>query len=124
MEKEKSWVQITEIGRFIQKNWREIADKYKIDISIQGIPALSTFTFNHEKNLELKTYLTREFLEKNYLGSTAFYTSIDHTDNVTKKYFEVFDDIMYKISKYLKGDLDFKEILKYPTCHSGFKRLN
>ena len=50
MEKEKSWERITEIGKQIQKNWKIIAKKNNIDITIRGIPALSTFSFNHDKH--------------------------------------------------------------------------
>ncbi len=124
MEKEKSWEIISSIGKKIQKNWKKIAQNYKIDIEINGIPALSTFKFNHSSNLEFKTFLTQEFLERGYLGSTSFYASIAHNDEIMKKYFEVFDEIFFQISKCINGEILINDILKYPVSHSGFKRLN
>ena len=115
---------ISSIGKKIQKNWKKIAQNYKIDIEINGIPALSTFKFNHSSNLEFKTFLTQEFLERGYLGSTSFYASIAHNDEIMKKYFEVFDEIFFQISKCINGEILINDILKYPVSHSGFKRLN
>ena len=74
--------------------------------------------------MELKTILTQEFLKRNYLGSTTFYSSLAHNDRIMKKYFEVFEEIMFNISKCINGDLEIDEILKHPVCHSGFRRLN
>lgn len=124
MEKEKSWERITETGKQIQKNWKRISEIYNVGITIQGIPSLSSFSFTDKKNLELKTLLTQEFLERGYLGSTIFYPSISHNDDIMNKYFEVFEVIMSKISKCINENMDIKKILKYPVCHSGFKRLN
>ena len=124
MEKEKSWVRITEIGKHIQKNWREIALKYKVDIEINGIPSLSTFRFNYKNSAEFKTYLTQEFLSKGYLGTTSFYPSIAHKEDILKEYFEIFEEILFDISNFINENKNIKEYLKSPVCHDGFKRLN
>ena len=124
MEKEKSWEKISGIGEKIQANWKKIAQNHKIDIEVKGIPALSTFKFNNPSNLEFKTFLTQQFLKKGYLGSTSFYSSIAHTDEIMKDYFEVFDEIFFQISKCINGEMAIKDLLKYPVSHSGFKRLN
>ena len=124
MEKEKSWVRITEIGKHIQKNWKEIASKYKVDIEINGIPSLSTFRFNYKNGVEYKTYLTQEFLSKGYLGTTSFYPSIAHKEDILKGYFEIFEEILFDISNFINENKNIKEYLKSPVCHEGFKRLN
>ncbi len=124
MEKERSWEKITKSGKLIQKKWKEIAEKYNVDIDIKGIPALSTFSFNHPKSLEFKTYLTQEFLSKGYLGTTSFYTSLAHTDEIINKYFEVFEEIIFKISNCIQEGEEIEKMLKCPISHSGFKRLN
>lgn len=124
MEKEKSWVRITEIGKNIQKNWEEIALKYNVDIEINGIPSLSTFRFNYKNGAEYKTYLTQEFLSKGYLGTTSFYPSIVHEEDILKGYFEIFEEILFDISNFINENKNIKEYLKSPICHEGFKRLN
>ena len=124
MDKEKSWETITKIGIQVQKKWKEIADKYDVNIEINGIPALSTFSFNHNNHMEFKTYLTQEFLKKGFLGTTSFYTSIVHTDEILNKYFEVFEEIFFEISNCILDKKNIKDLLKSLTAHSGFKRLN
>lgn len=124
MEKEKSWEIITKIGKHVQKKWREIANKHYVNIEINGIPALSTFSFNYSNASEFKTFLTQEFLKKGFLGTTSFYTSMAHTDEILNKYFEVLDEIFFEVSNCILDKKKIKDLLKSPTAHSGFKRLN
>lgn len=124
MEKEKSWEIITKIGKHVQKKWREIANKHNVNIEINGIPALSTFSFNYSNASEFKTFLTQEFLKKGFLGTTSFYTSLAHTDEILNKYFEVLDEIFFEVSNCILDKKNIKNLLKSPTAHSGFKRLN
>ncbi len=124
MKKEKSWEKITQIGSQIQKEWMRIAERHKIKIKVQGIPALSTFSFDHPEELEFKTYLTQEFLRKGFLASTAFYPSISHSEDIMKKYFEILDETFYEISGYLIKGIKIKDVLKFPLSHKGFQRLN
>ena len=124
MENEKSWEQITNKGLLIQREWGQIAKRQKIEIEINGIPALSTFKFNHINSAEFKTYLTQEFLKKGYLASTAFYPSISHSSFILTDYFEILEDVFFNISRCLNEEINIKDVLKYPVAHSGFKRLN
>ena len=70
MKKERSWERISSIGEIIQKNWKLISERQKVGIKIQGIPALSTFTFEHSDHLKFKTFLSQELLKNGYLGTT------------------------------------------------------
>ena len=124
MSSMSSWEIVTKIGIQIQKNWSNYANRHGVKIAVSGIPALSTFSFDHSKNLEFKTFLTKEFLKNGFLGSTAFYVSTAHTPEVLSQYFEIFDKTMYIISKFISGEFNIKDYLKTPVCHSGFKRLN
>ena len=124
MEKEKSWDTITKIGKIIQSKWSQITEKHNVKIKIQGIPSLSTFSFENDQALELKTYLTQEFLKRGYLGSTSFYTSLAHNKEILKNYFEVFEEIIFLISKGIEKEKNFNDLLDKSVCHSGFKRLN
>ena len=62
------------------------AKKYNLDITILGLDALPTFIFNYDNHLELKTFLTQEFLKKNILTSNTIYLSAYHSNKVLKKY--------------------------------------
>ena len=124
MEKEKSWDIITSIGNQIRRGWKKVAKENSVNISILGIPALSTFTFDSKKSLEYKTLLTQEMLKKGYLASTNFYASTAHSEDVLNLYFEALNEVYKTISECEIGNILVEDLLESPICHSGFKRLN
>jgi glutamate-1-semialdehyde 2,1-aminomutase len=124
MEELKSWNTITEQGTKMQKGWSDLAKKHEIDISLNGIPSLSTYSFNSEQGADYKTFVTQEMLKKGFLASTNFYACIAHTDDKIAAYFDALDDVYYTISQCEKGNKSITELLDGPVCHSGFKRLN
>ena len=99
MQKEKSWLKITNIGKKIKKNWKKIAEENKIKICIQGIDALPNFYFNHNYNQITKFFLTQEMLKKRILANFSIYCAISHTDKILSRYFDNINDIFYKIKK-------------------------
>jgi len=124
MEKIKSWEIITDIGNEMRRGWQKLANQYGLDISISGLPALSTYSFKSEKALEYKTFITQEMLKKGYLASTNFYASTAHNSENLNLYFNALDNVYYKISECEKGNIRIEDLLKGPICHSGFNRLN
>ena len=123
MEQNKSWEIITKQGEKIQKGWNELACKHDLKITISGIPALSTYSFNSKYGLEYKTYNSRN-AEKGFLVSTIFYVCIAHTDNIIDTYLTHLDEVLFNISECEKGIKNISNLLDGPVCHSGFKRLN
>ena len=124
MEQTKSWETITEQGKKMQKGWSDLAKKNEIDITINGIPSLSTYSFNSDHGMEYKTFVTQEMLKKGFLASTNFYACTAHTDDKIAAYFDALDDVYHTISQCEKGNKIISELLEGPVCHSGFKRLN
>tara|TARA_B100001093_G_scaffold520184_1_gene613419 strand:+ start:6902 stop:8209 length:1308 start_codon:yes stop_codon:yes gene_type:complete len=124
MEKTKSWETITEQGKKMRKGWIELANKHDIDITVSGIPSLSTYSFNSKNGLEYKTFITQEMLKKGFLASTIFYACIAHTDEKIRAYLNALDEVYDTISQCEKGNKIISELLEGPVCHSGFKRLN
>jgi glutamate-1-semialdehyde aminotransferase len=124
MERIKSWEIITAIGNKMQNGWAKIAADHNLKIKISGIPALSTYAFQSEKNLAYKTLITQEMLKKGFLASTNFYAAIVHTDEEFDKYFDALNDVYYSIQKCENGELNIYNILEGPVCHTGFQRLN
>ena len=124
MKRIRSWKIISDNGLRMQKGWKDLANNYNIDISISGIPALSTYVFNSPFHQEFKTFITQEMLKKGILASTSFYASIAHSDVEFSVYFDVLNDIFMKISKCQIGEANIFDFLEGPVSHSGFKRLN
>tara|TARA_B100001057_G_scaffold501098_1_gene620523 strand:- start:22995 stop:25028 length:2034 start_codon:yes stop_codon:yes gene_type:complete len=124
MEKTKSWETITEIGNEVQKKWKFLAKKNNINIQLNGIPALSTFSIVSNDWLKYKTFITQEMLKKGYLATNAIFVSVKHNTKILKNYFEILDQLFYQISEFERGKKSVDEKLKGVICHSGFKRLN
>ncbi|MDB4130953.1 aminotransferase class III-fold pyridoxal phosphate-dependent enzyme [Flavobacteriaceae bacterium] len=124
MEREKSWEKITQTGNKMQKGWLKLANEYNLDITVSGIKAMTTYSFNSENAAAYKTYITQEMLKKGFLASTNFYACTEHKDFHLESYFNALDCIYKKISDCEKKILKIDELLEGPVCHSGFKRLN
>ncbi len=123
MERIKSWETITNIGIEIKSQWQQLADKHQLSINQWGIPALSGFSFNSDKNLAYKTYITQEMLSKGYLAGNSIYVSVAHTNEILEGYFYELDKLFGDIRNFENGK-DVMTSLKGPVCHGGFKRLN
>ena len=123
MEREKSWETITQIGSSISSRWKNLADKYDLDIVTWGLPALSGYTFSSPNALSYKTLITQEMLKKGYLASNSVYACIEHKQELVDGYFAELDPIFANI-KQCEDGLDINSLLDGPICHSGFKRLN
>ena len=123
MENIQSWNIITDIGKSIREKLKDLAFANDLDITFSGIPALTTFSFNSDNDLEYKTLITQEMLKKNFLATNAIYTCINHTPNVIDDFILALEPI-FKDIKECENGKDVKKLLEGPTCHSGFKRLN
>ena len=123
MEREKSWDTITQIGGGISKQWKNLANKYDLNITTWGLPALSGFTFDSPNSLSYKTLITQEMLKKGYLAANSVYACTEHKQEIVGGYFAELDPIFGTI-KQCEDGLDVSTLLEGPLCHSGFKRLN
>jgi glutamate-1-semialdehyde 2,1-aminomutase len=123
MQATTSWEVITSVGRQVRDGWAALASRHSVDITIAGLPALSTYSFTQEPLL-YKTLLSQEMLSKGYLATTAFYASIAHTDKIVDDYLNALDDVFALISRCLSGELSAGALLKGPICHAGLTRLN
>lgn len=123
MAREKSWEQITETGRDITAKWKALAEKYRLSISTNGLPALTGFSFNSQNALAYKTLITQEMLAKGYLAGTSVYVCTEHTPEVVARFFETLDPVFALIKECEEGR-DVMKLLKGPVCHAGFRRLN
>ena len=124
MERVKSWETITEMGNKMRKGWQKLADNYNLDISISGIPSLSTYSFSSPDALAYKTLIAQEMLKKGFLASTNFYASTAHNDENLDLYFNALETVYQQISSCEKGNSKIMDLLEGPICHGGFKRLN
>jgi glutamate-1-semialdehyde 2,1-aminomutase len=123
MNKIKSWEKITNSGIYLREKWQEIAIKLQIELSIKGLPSLSTFFFNSPNHLAYKTYITQEMLKKNILASNVIYLCVDHSKDLIDEYLYELEKI-FTIIKDCEDGRNINSLLEGPICRSGFKRLN
>ncbi|HOI12516.1 MAG TPA: aminotransferase class III-fold pyridoxal phosphate-dependent enzyme [Methanoculleus sp.] len=123
MERERSWERITETGRDIGRRWQALAKKHDLPIQINGLPALTGFSFPVPDMLKYKTLITQEMLKKGYLAATSVYVCTEHTLEMVDAYFEELDPIFGLIGECELGR-SVDDLLEGPVCHAGFKRLN
>lgn len=124
MERIKSWEIITAKGHQMRNGWMKLAEENHLDISIAGIPSLSTYAFNHPDAIKFKTLVTQEMLKGGFLASTNFYAATTHEDAHFNGYFEQLNDVFHVIKQCIYGQKSIDTLLEGPVCHSSFKRLN
>jgi len=113
-----------EIGENIRLQWRFLADKYKLNISIQGIPSISIISFNSDNNIKYKTLITQELLKSNILASNLIYVCIDHDPDTIERYIYKLDNVFHLIKQCEDGEKNIDDLLEWPVSHTGLNRLN
>ena len=66
MQKKKSWEKISKLGLYVKKEWNKLFLNYGFKCSISGISALPKFNFINKDNLKYRTFITQEFLKKDF----------------------------------------------------------
>jgi hypothetical protein len=104
--------------------WRDAAKRNGVDIDCSGVPCLAHFGFKENK-LELKTLYTVLMLKEGFLGNTAIYPTLAHTDEVLALHREVIDKVFFQMGEIIRkgGREAILEAIGGPVCLSGFKRL-
>ena len=123
MERIKSWETVSRIGAEVAEQWKVIAARHSVPISVSGISALPIFSFAGDQALEYKTLLTQEMLARGFLASTSLYASIAHSKELLESYFENIDSV-FQLLKKCEDGLDVGSLLQGPVAHTGFSRLN
>ena len=88
MERENTWEKITETGRFIKERWQKLAELNDLKIKLSGIDALPAFNIRSDDQLQYKTLISQEMLEKGYLAGNSIYVSTAHSHDVLELYFD------------------------------------
>ncbi len=113
---------LAEAGKRMHCIWRESAKQANLSISIEGRPALTHFSFNHDHPGVLNTILTQRMLERGFLANTAFYASLAHTVDVIERYGENLEEVFGIIGDAVASGEPEKFLLG-EVAMSGFSRL-
>ena len=124
MEKNKSWIQITNLGKKIKKKWLKVASNHKVKIKTWGIDAMPGFNFESKNNNIYKTFITQEMLKDKILASNNIYCSIAHNEKMFDNYFIKLNKIFEIINKFENDKLNPNSFLEGPESITGLNRLN
>jgi len=124
MKEVKAHEYVGKIGDMVADSWMKNSQRHGIQISSgNGYPCLAHFRFEYKNSEELRTLYTQMMLERGFLGGTAIYPTVAHTDEIVNKYDQAIDKVFGQIAIAIKQD-KVMESLKGPVAHSGFRRLN
>ena len=121
MKAEDAPARVNTIGEQVQQRWIEIAGSHGLQLEVGGLPAIANFTVAGYDPLLVKTFVTQRLFDHGYLGGTALYTSIAHTDEVLEPYFNVMNGIFGSLATM--DDAALKAALPDGPAQSGFARL-
>ena len=125
MEQTRVWEHVAAVGQTVLRDWKEAADRHNVPIiPSTGLPCLATFKFT-EHTLAMKTLFTALMLKQGFLGNTAIYPTLAHTEQILALHREALDAVFAEIGAILrKGGIEaILEAIGGPVCQSGFARL-
>ena len=124
IEKTKAWEVACNVGKTVQKDWLEAAERHGLKIHCSGLPCLAHFDFEVNK-LEQKTLYTMLMKKEGFLGNTAIYPTLAHTDEILALYREAIDKVFAQIAETDKkgGKEALMEAIGGQVCQTGFARL-
>ena len=123
MERLRSWEIITKRGNYLKNKWQQIADRHKLKIVHNGLPALAGYTFDSEDSIAYKTLITQEMLKKGFLAGTSCYLCQSHDDEIIiERYKQSLEEVFFDLKT--KDDEQIKQLINGDLCHTGFERLN
>jgi glutamate-1-semialdehyde aminotransferase len=121
MEKIKSWKIISDTGADVKKKWLQLSKIHNIKLDIKGLDAMPKFDFTNNNNLYYKTFVSQEFLKKNFLASNSIYLCVNHNKSLINRYFDILDSIFLAIKRSMNSNSDAAKLLEGPVCVSGIR---
>ena len=106
------------------QNIQNYCRENNLDIEISGIPAISIFNFKSKNSKKYITFITQEMLKKGYLANNMVYVSVEHSEKVLRRYFNILDECFVKISLCESKKLSIKKLLITEVFKESFTRLN
>ena len=124
MKEKKSWIKISNIGKYIKKRWKKISKLSKVPIEISGLDAMPKFEIKHKKNNFYKQYIVYKMLKKNILAKNVIYCSTSHSKKQIDNYMKILKKIFYEIG----NDISRKKVISSKFYKNkkeiSIKRLN
>ena len=124
MKNEKSWQYISELGDYVTVNWRKIAINNNLKISIKGLRSIPNFILTLKNNFNYRLFITEHMLSHKILATNTIYLSNKHKKEDFDKYFNLLDQLFYKINLIENDRIDKSLYYKYFFKENLMKRFN
>ncbi|MCI8525481.1 MAG: aminotransferase class III-fold pyridoxal phosphate-dependent enzyme [Oscillospiraceae bacterium] len=125
MERTRVWEHVKAVGEQVLADWTAAAARHGVDIVPgTGFACLAEFRFAHCPQA-LKTLYTVLMLREGFLGNTAIYPTLAHTEEVLDLHRAALDRVFARIAGIWRagGEEAVLAAIGGPVCQSGFKRL-
>tara|TARA_B100000767_G_scaffold82228_1_gene79208 strand:+ start:1075 stop:2382 length:1308 start_codon:yes stop_codon:yes gene_type:complete len=110
------------MGKQVQNFWKEMSDKYNLDVEVSGLYQLSYMSFKKDNDIK-KTFFVEQMLNKSILASTRYYPNFAQNDSHFKKYKKAAESVFKEINLLSKdGNRDLIKAIKGSVSKPGFKR--
>ena len=119
MEKTKSWLKITETGKWLKNQWRALAKLHNLKIDVMGLDAIPNFIFNSHNHNAYKTLITQEFLKNNMLATNKIFISVLHNKKNLQKYLDQLDKV-FSIIKRVENGENINNFLFHPVSYNPY----
>lgn len=120
--REKAHEQFIRHGTQIMRAWENLGNKYGLGVHVDGMEAMSHFSFDVPDMLPYKAYFIQLMLDQGILASNLCYLMLAHTDADVAQYLEACDKAFAQIAQAKeKGDVLSR--LRGKPSEAGFKRL-
>ncbi len=114
---------LIEVGKQVQTEWKEVAERYHWDVRVEGMPPISHFDFRDENAPILQALFTQLMLDHGFLACDSFYAMFAHQEKHIKQYFQAVNVVLADLLDLRrKGDLG-KKLIGQPAV-LGYARLN
>ena len=123
MERLQSWMHLPIKGQQVKEIWKNVSKENGIKITINGINALPTFTFDEEDPAGCKTFFTQDMLAQGFLATTLFYPTMAHNNEEIQLYESAVQQTFNKLRAILSGGEDIGAHIIGPRCQPTFERL-
>jgi len=109
-------------GLYFQQKLIEIADLIGIKITVSGLSAPSTWTFDYKNGTAIKTLYTQKMLQRHILAKNCLYLSYIHKKDDIDYYLENIKQVFGELLILINKD-EIENNLLGSIVHTGFKRL-
>ncbi len=110
------------IGSQVQQGWKRTANAHGLQITVGGIPPLSTLRFDYPNGQAIRTLYTQMLLDRGFLAGGAFYVTYAHQTSDTDAYLAALDDVFGLLARAIRSQT-VETQLRGPIAHADFQRL-